>query len=271
MHFITLISDWGDSDFYLPAVKGKIYHYLPDATIVDISHHIPLFDQGKAAYVLRYAYPSFPAGTVHLIGVNAVASPNTPHVMVYHRGHYFVGADNGIFSLLFDEEPEKVYEIDVFQDSDYFTFPCRDVFVKVACALSTGTPMEELGTLSAIKNKPTRRSAARKFFYDKENKLESAIINGVVAYIDHYGNAVVNIDQVLFDEFMAQFQRFVIEFGKYKITKLVQAYQDVPLAEKLALFGSNGLLQIAQNQGNAKQMLGLDVDSYVNISFFDPK
>jgi S-adenosylmethionine hydrolase len=51
-----------------------------------------------AAFVLRNAYPEFPSGTVHVIGVNPEADRRPPHLVVRHGGHWFIGADNGIFS-----------------------------------------------------------------------------------------------------------------------------------------------------------------------------
>lgn len=74
---------------------------------MDISHSIAPFNNMHASFVLRNAWPEFPKGTVHIIGVNPEADGQTPHVVVRHGGHYFIGADNGIFSLLFDKKPEE--------------------------------------------------------------------------------------------------------------------------------------------------------------------
>ena len=51
------------------------------------------------------------------------------------NGHYFVGADNGIFSLLFEEPPTEVVEIETEKNQN-LSFPVRDIFVKAACLLA---------------------------------------------------------------------------------------------------------------------------------------
>src|SRR5512138_1750299 len=145
MAIITLTSDWGLRDHYIGSVKGAILRQHPEAVIVDISHLVEPFNLNQAAFIIRNSYRSFPKGTIHILGINEEASIETPHTLVLHEGHYFIGADNGIFSLIFDEKPEQILEIDVVQDSDYYTFPSRDVFAKVACHIAQGLPYEELG------------------------------------------------------------------------------------------------------------------------------
>ncbi|MCP4180315.1 MAG: SAM-dependent chlorinase/fluorinase, partial [bacterium] len=95
MPIITLTSDWGLKDHYLAVVKASIYSQLSDVNIVDISHLIPQYDIAQASYVVKNTYSYFPKGSIHIIGVNTVASIETHHVGVYVDGHYFIGADNG--------------------------------------------------------------------------------------------------------------------------------------------------------------------------------
>ena len=57
MRIITLISDWGLTDFYVAAVKGMIFKFHPKAVIVDITHQVQPFDYAEAAYILKNAYP----------------------------------------------------------------------------------------------------------------------------------------------------------------------------------------------------------------------
>ena len=103
MPVITLTTDMGSRDYYVAAVKGAILTQFPEATIVDISHHVPPFDIAQASFVLSNAYRNFPPGSVHIIGVNPVRDIHTQHMVVFQDGHYFIGADNGIFSLLWEQ------------------------------------------------------------------------------------------------------------------------------------------------------------------------
>ena len=127
MAIITLTTDMGLRDHYVAAVKGAILTQFPTAIIVDISHQVAPFDNMHTAFVLRNAYPEFPRGTIHIIGVNSEADGHTPHLVVRHDGHYFIGADNGVFSLLFDGKPHEAFELTIKLDTDHLAFPTKNI------------------------------------------------------------------------------------------------------------------------------------------------
>lgn len=256
MPIITLTSDWGLKDHYLAAVKGAIYAQLPGAIIVDISHQIASFDTNQAAFIVRNAWKNFPEGTIHILGVNTEASIENPHTVVFHQGHYFIGSDNGMFSLILDEIPENIIELDIMSDSNYFTFSTRDVFVKVACHLAQGKAIEELGRK---KENVVQRIPFRPV-------IDGNLIKGKVIYVDSYENAITNITESLFYT-MTKGKKFVIQFRSdaYRIQKVSTAYKDVVQGEMLALFSTSGLLEIAINQGKASSLLGLKVDQSILV------
>lgn len=256
MPVITLTSDWGLKDHYLSVIKACIYSQLPDATIVDISHLVPPFNISQASYIFRNAYHYFPKGTIHIISVNSIASIDHPHVLIKHKGHYFIGADNGFFSLIFDEKPELIIEIDVLQDSNYFTFPTRDIFVKVACHIAKGDSLERIG--QPISDLHIKNNLAP---IVEENR-----IRGMVVYVDIYENAITNIHESTF-KMLNKGRPFRIVLKHEVITKLCSSYSDVPEGDLLALFDSNGYLQIAMNQDKAKSLMGLNIDENVYIEF----
>ena len=145
MPIITLTSDWGLKDHYAAVVKGTILSQLPEANIIDISHEIVKFNIFQASFILKSSFSFFPKGTIHIIAINTIASINEPHTVVLYQGHYFIGADNGIFSLLFEDKPDLIIELSLIQDSDYFIFSERDIFVKAAVMIANGSKIEELG------------------------------------------------------------------------------------------------------------------------------
>ncbi len=51
------------------------------------------------------------------------------------------------------------------------------------------------------------------------------------------------------------------------VNKIQKAYGDVPEGEMLALFGSSGLLELAINEGSAKDLLGLRIKDIIRIEF----
>ncbi|HKJ33818.1 MAG TPA: SAM-dependent chlorinase/fluorinase, partial [Balneolales bacterium] len=96
---LTLTSDFGNQDQYVSAMKAVILGITPDVRLVDISHEIPPQDIMAAAWVLKNTAFLYPPGTVHLAvidpGVGTIRKP----IAVKIRDQYFVGPDNGLFSL----------------------------------------------------------------------------------------------------------------------------------------------------------------------------
>lgn len=253
---ITLTTDWGTKDHYLASVKGCIMKNIPDSTIMDISHEIIPFDLNEASYILRNTWKSFPEGTIHIVGVNSEASIEHPHVIIKENGHFFIGADNGIFSLIFDRTPEEIYELDIIQESNKFTFSTKDVFVQAALHIVNKKPLAELGDrLEDLHNKMAFQPVT-----------EEDLIKGKVIYIDRYENVVTNISESLFNE-MTKGKKFSIflRAGKYELKKIHASYSDVVEGELVAVFGSDNLLEIAQNRGRAAGLLGIQIDDVIRI------
>jgi len=264
MAIITLTTDMGLKDHYVAAVKGAILREQPDALIVDVSHLIAPFDNGQAAFTLRNAYPDFPAGTIHIIGVNPETDGRTPHLVVRHNGHFFIGADTGVFPLLFDGMPQEAFELTIQLADDHAAFPTKSVFVKAACHLARGGTPETIG----------RRTSQVREQIGFQPAVDAASIRGKVVYIDSYGNLVTNIRRALFDE-VGGGRPFRIGFGRPEddITRLHRTYGEVPHGERVAFFGSTGLLEIAVNKGvegaggGAARLFGVDAEDAVRIDF----
>src|SRR6195952_2349645 len=144
MAIITLTTDLGDKDIYQAALKGSILKLLPDVNIVDITHNVAAFNVQQAAFILKNSFHYFPDATVHLIGIDTVFSTSTRYLAIKYMNHFFVGADNGIFSLMFDNAPDEVVEINIMQDLKFLHFPLADIFVKAACHLASGGAIEEI-------------------------------------------------------------------------------------------------------------------------------
>jgi S-adenosylmethionine hydrolase len=145
MPIITLTSDWGQRDYFLGAVKGKILSLLPSASIIDISHGISPFNLKQASFIIRNSYPHYPQGTVHILSILTEKTEKVPHLAVKYEGQFFIGADNGIFSLIFDHDAEKIISISFSGEKGIEDIPARDRFVESAVHLASGHPIEQLG------------------------------------------------------------------------------------------------------------------------------
>ncbi len=256
MAIITLTSDWGTSDYYLAAVKGTILSQLPDATIIDISHHIKQFDIEGAAFTIRNCFRSFPPGTIHIVAVNTEESIEHPHIAIRSGDQFFIGTDNGIFSMILGNEIDEMAEIDIPQDSDFFTFSTRDRFAKAAVQIAKGVAVSELG-------EPREKITQRLLF---EPVTGPDHIKGMVIHIDAYENAITNIPFKLFKQ-IRNHRSFEIYFSGYRLHKIQTGYMDVGVADLLAIFGTHGMLEIAINQGKAASLCGLERNTPVTVTF----
>jgi S-adenosyl-L-methionine hydrolase (adenosine-forming) len=256
MPIITLTSDWGQRDYFLAAVKGKILSLLPSANIIDISHGISPFNLKQASFIVRNSYPHFPKGTVHMLSVLTEKSEKIPHLAVQYDGQYFIAADNGIFSLIFEHNPEKIIRISSNNGNGIKDKPARDRFVEAAVQLASGQPIETLG-------EPVNSWREQLHFLPV---VSGDVIRGVAIYINQYENVVTNITRDLVDK-VGKGRKFIIEFRGETLNRINQSYQEVPIGEIVALFGSTGHLEIAINQGNAASLLGLDINDPVRVEF----
>tara|TARA_B100000780_G_C21094885_1_gene441485 strand:- start:300 stop:1103 length:804 start_codon:yes stop_codon:yes gene_type:complete len=266
MAIITLTSDYGTKDYFTAAIKGALLSEAPEVQIVDISHKISPFNTEEAAYILKNAYHHFPEGTIHMIGIDAEATPNKLHIVCKVDGHYFIGADTGIFSLMFRHfKAEQIIALNISQDDDSIPFPMKDVFVKAACHINRGGTLQVIG----------RKINELKDLIDFQPTLSAdrKILNGQVIYIDHYGNIISNITEKVFKESFAGVEFEIKLPRKYSIKTLHKSYSQVAEGEMLALFNSAGHLEVAMNKGDtnrangASGLLGIKVKDPIRIEF----
>ena len=250
----------GLSDYYVAAVKGSILSQMPDVTIVDVSHTITPFDRFKAGFVLKNAFHYFPEGTVHVIGVETFEDEVSRHVAVKIRNHYFVGADSGIFSLMFPNQfPDEIVQLTIQQDENRKSSPIFDTFLKAACHIAKGGRLEEIG---------------RKIDNFRQSLMLSPTLGQLhlgasIMHIDTFGNIITNLSQPLFEE-QRQNRRFGIVFrsSTKSINRLTHGYNDVPDGEICAFFNSSNYLEIAINRGSLARLFGAKLNDTIRIEFY---
>lgn len=260
MPIITLTTDLGTGNYDLAGVKAKFATQLPDAQIIDISHEVEKFDIAEAAFMIRSTIGQFPKGTVHIVGVGSGAIDDSRHLGIEYKGQYILSADNGFISLIADQYPDLVVELTMNIDTDIMTFPVRDLYAPAAMHLCRGGTLEVIG----------RRTEEYLKRATIQPMIGEAFIKGMVTYVDHYGNAISNINKDLFKK-VGKGRRFVIGFIQkgYEIDQIDRRYSDASLGDRLALFNSAGLLEIAMNSGHAADLLGLHKGETIIVSFDD--
>lgn len=271
---ITLTTDFGTLDHRVAAIKGSIFSMQNDAQIVDISHQISPHHLMQTAYVLGNAYHHFPKGTIHIIGVDSFYHKERKFLICKAEGHFFILADNGLFSLIFQNiKAEKIYEITLNNRfDDRVNFTPIDIFVPVAVHLSKGGIPE----MVAREITEIKEVIAPKSTFNEAQKM----LIGEIIYIDHFGNAVSNISREIFEKIMPRYTSFSIKFRNLTINKIVEIYTDVVknwenenayAGKEMALFNDAQYLEIALYKGcksnGACSLLGLNVGEKIFIEF----
>lgn len=275
MAIITLTTDFGLKDHFVGTIKGTIYRELEDARLVDISHSISPFNIQECAYILKNSYKAFPEGTIHIVGVDSEPTPENQHIAVLVDHHYFIGANNGVISLITSTiKPEKVVEINI-PNPTRGSFPVMDVFVQVACHLARGGTLEVVG-------KPFRELKELKEFAPRVTNDGQTIIGSVI-YIDNYGNVITNIQRGLFEAYRKG-RNFELNARNKKLTQIHNKYSDIinfdldkqqrnGPGDLLALFNSADYIELAiyksdlNTVGGASTLLGLDYRDTIIINF----
>ncbi len=255
---ITFTTDWSNSDYYIGAVKAAIISRLPEVVFVDISHNIESFSVSQAAFVLKSSYSGFPAGTIHIIGVDSEPDRNGQIVIAKYKSQYFICNDNGCTGLIFYEKPETVIITEPGFAFEGSCFTELNLFADLAVYIGKNGDISELGQVAD----DVKRNAGL------VAQIEPDMINGEVIYIDSYGNAITNITKEIYDDYVAGSEfEILLNTNRIKTSKIHLSYKQVESGKLVCIFNSLGLLEIAIREGKASQLLNLNRKSAVRIRY----
>jgi S-adenosylmethionine hydrolase len=256
---ITLTTDFGTGDHLAGVLKGVILNILPNATVVDISHHVTPMDLLDGALTIGSAYKYFPPRTVHVVVVDPGVGTQRRPILVSGDQHFFVAPDNGVLSLVYDrEESVKVRHITA---EHYFlspvsgTFHGRDVFAPVAAWLAKTYQSEVFGDEISDYVRFTLPRA----------KSNGAALKGVVLRVDAFGNLMTNLTVEDLPAAMASAGKIKLKIGNTEIETLAQTFAQGKPGEPLAVIGSSGFVEVAVNKGHAARALGAQRGTEVTL------
>jgi S-adenosyl-L-methionine hydrolase (adenosine-forming) len=240
---ITLTTDFGYADPFVGIMKGVILCITRDLQIVDLNHGIPPQDIRAAALTLAASVDYFPLGTIHVAVVDPGVGSERRPILIHSAGHYFVGPDNGVFSLAVKENGSSLI-VHLSNEAYYWhpksqTFHGRDVFAPVAAHLARGVPIAEFG--SPLKD------WVRLAWPSVERAGE--LIVGEVVYIDGFGNLFTNIRER--DLTAVSSARIRVHLNDIEIRGLSQNYVAGDNGRFIALINSCGLVEVASCSDSA--------------------
>lgn len=258
MSIITLTTDLGNNSTYVAEIKGRLLRANSNLNIVDISHAIHAFDIAEASFIVKNVFKSFPEGSVHIIGVDTSPKRHKRHIVAKYLNHYFITADNGLFSLMFNEEEFECYELTNGGMDEKDFFPTKNLYTQTAHKLIT-----QPETINSF-TKPITDYVQKTYI---RPVVEESELRGTVVYIDNFKNIFTNITKDVFEE-AAKGRMFDIRLSRHEnLSVISNSYDDAPEGEKVCLFNENGYLQIAINRGEAAPLLGLRKGSTIIVNF----
>lgn len=255
---ITILTDFGEEDWFVAAMKGVIASLAPRARTVDVTHRVPAGDIRRGALVLRGAYCAFPPGTVHLAVVDPGVGTDRAAITARAGGHFFVAPDNGLLTWVLREAAGaavfRVNRRELFLPEISTTFHGRDIFAPLAARLAEGLRPEETGPTLAD---PVLLPPPLLRFLGK-NRWESEIIGR-----DRFGNLLTSLTR---ESAPAVGSILVLKVrGRTIRLPLVGSYGAVSPGELLAVWGSCGFLELSVNGGSAAETLGLGTGERIEV------
>lgn len=240
---VTILSDYGLADHYVAEIKGAMLCASPALRIVDVTHGLSPRDIDGAAYVLGHSAFAFPPGSVHLALVDPEVGTERALLVCLCGGHYFFAPDNGILSWALRANPFECRRME-FKPHELppcRTFHGRDLLAPAAARLAAGdlqfdqcgSPWEPKLLESRL---PTR---------------EGNMVEGSVVRADRFGNLVVNVSRAD----VAGAPVLAVEIGGQSIAGLVRCFGEGENGDLVALWGSDGYLEVSVVLGHAGNML----------------
>jgi S-adenosylmethionine hydrolase len=258
---ITLTSDFGEADYFVPAMKGVILGINPAAEIIDLTHMIPAHDVYAAAFTLMCCYRDFPRNTTHVVVVDPGVGSTRRPILVMTDDYNFIGPDNGVFSYIYQRE--HVNRVVWFTAEHYFrqpvsnTFHGRDIFAPCAAFVSKLIDWRMMGeeiTDSVRFNTPSPVVVSEK------------LIRGTIIHVDRFGNLTTNITpSELTEGHIRAGAR--LRVGTHEAARVLTHFAEANQNELFAYFGSAGFLELAVPRQSAARLVdgrrGIEVEVVV--------
>ncbi len=237
---IVLFTDFGLEGPYIGQVKARILMQAPGATIIDLFSDAPVHNPKACSYLLAAYAEAFPSGAIFLAVVDPGVGSNRAGVAVEAGGRWFVGPDNGLFEMAARRAASAAtWEIDYDRSSVSASFHGRDVFAPAAARLESGSPPPGVRAGPGL---------------DRQRDWPDDLAE--IIYIDRFGNAITGLRGCFVKpSFALRVNHVYLEYA--------DVFFDVTKGTAFWYVNSNGLVEIAVNQGRAADMLGIDVGANV--------
>jgi S-adenosyl-L-methionine hydrolase (adenosine-forming) len=238
---IVLFTDFGLQGPYTGQMKAVLHRMAPGIPVIDLFADAPTGNPKASAYLLAAYAPWFAAGTTFLCVVDPGVGGARPPVVIEAGGRWYVGPGNGLFELI-ERRAAKTRSWDIGFKPQHVSasFHGRDLFAPVAAMLARGAPPP---------GEPRKHADRRSDWPDDLAE---------VVYVDHFGNAITGLRASILPP--------NARLGAAgRVLERARTFSDRPPGTAFWYENSNGLAEIAVNQGRADRDLGLAIGSPVEI------
>lgn len=255
---VTFLSDFGLDSPY-PAAMKAVAASICDARFIDISHAVPRHAVRTGAYLLWSLAPVCPAGTIHCAVVDPGVGTARAPLGVAAGEQVFVGPDNGLLlpaaKRLGRPEVYRLTNPAYWRHPVSATFHGRDIFAPAAAHLAAGIPLQAVGAPA-----PDYVDLAL-----DEGGWDGPILRGAVLWVDLFGNLVTTIPGGLLGGF-PEGRNAIVEVGVKVVSAAIgHTFGDVRPGHAVVITGSDGLVEIALNQGSAAEALAASPGDQVRV------
>lgn len=237
---IILFTDFGCAGIYLGQVKAALERAAPGIPVIDLFNDAPAFNIRTAAHLLASLVREFPQGSVFLGVVDpGVGSRRTPMVLRVD-GYRLVGPDNGLLSVFAARAAHvEAFRIAWKPGRLSSSFHGRDLFAPVAAKIAADTlPRDWLAPLPGLA-----------IDFGPADLAE-------IIHVDRYGNAMTGLRA-------AGVPRGALLTLKRRRLARARTFSSVRKGDAFWYANSQGLVEIAVNQGSAADLLRLRIGDRV--------
>jgi len=260
---ITLTSDFGYKDPFVGMMKGVISSINPLAKVIDITHGISPQNIKEAALTIGTSYTFFPAKTVHIVVVDPGVGSSRRPILVVTDQYYFIGPDNGVFSLIYSTQKETLEVIHMTAEHYFMshigpTFHGRDIFAPAAAWRTKG--IEPLNFGEMITDYVT-------IPFPSVSSPSATTLQGEIIYIDRFGNAITNIKAADLDSLYSIRPEATLKVATNRKQTEIKTYYAQGTDKGLyAIINSSGYLELFVYSGNAASSFGIKVGDVVEVT-----
>jgi hypothetical protein len=239
---IFLFTDYGLQGPYIGQVETVLYQLAPKEKVIHLIADAPRNKPKESAYLLASLVSRVPEGSIIFSVVDpGVGSDEDKPVMLNIDGRWFVGVDNGLFDIVARQTKQiEAWQITWKLETLSNSFHGRDLYAPVCAMIANEKEFQK-----------------EKFEWKDKHQWPDDL--NEIIYIDHFGNCMTGIRAKSLDK------QLVLRIEHQDIIN-ADTFSDVKEGKALWYENSNGMIEIAVNQGSAEVVLQLKIGSHILLS-----